>query len=115
VRHRPSGAWVAVFQAKEEAGRFRESGFYSTSSRDLLHWDEPRLLLAGKTLYDDSCGAPAGLIAYPSLLDPDAEGRNFDNVGESAELFYATLKVEGCKVTSDRNLVRRKVVLKVLP
>src|SRR5829696_7326070 len=114
VRHRPSGAWIAVFQAAADGGRFLEPGLYYAASRDLLAWDKPRLLLAGKTLYDSPCGA-SELIAYPSLLDREAKGRNFDDVGDAAELYFATLRVERCTVTSDRNLVRRKLAIKVWP
>lgn len=115
VRHRGSGAWIAVFQASASAdGRdFPEPGFYVTASRDLLAWDKPRLLVAGKTLYDDPCGSGGRLIAYPSLLDRDAKGRNFDDVGDTAELYFTTMKVEGCEITSERSLVRRKVAVKV--
>ena len=115
VRHRGSGAWIAVFQAKADGALFPESGFYATASRDLLDWDKPRLVLAGKTLYDDPCGAKGVLIAYPSLLDREAKGRNFDDVGDAAELYYATLRVEGCAVTSERSLLRRKVAIKLWP
>jgi hypothetical protein len=115
VRHRPTGAWIAVFQAEADGARFPEPGFYTTASRDLLAWDKPRLLLAGKTLYDDPCGSGGRLIAYPSLLDREAKGRNFDDVGNAAELYFSTLKVEGCTVTSDRDLVRRRVEIKVWP
>ena len=83
VRHRPSGAWIAVFQAKADGDRFPEPGFYATASRDLLRWDKPRFVFPGKTLYDDPCGA-GRLIAYPSLLDPDGKSRNFDDAGEKA-------------------------------
>ncbi|MGU3539339.1 hypothetical protein [Methylobacterium sp. A54F] len=113
VRHRGSGAYLAVYMAKADAEHPR-SGFYWTSSRDLLAWDKPRLLLEGRTLYDDPCGAD-GLIAYPSLLDPEAQGRNFDDAGDRALLTYATLKVEGCTITSDRDLVRRPVAIRVWP
>ena len=112
VRHRPSGAWLAVFQASADGERFPEPGFYTTSSRDLLVWDKPRLLLAGKTLYDDPCGAGV-LLAYPSLIDRDAKGRNFDDVGDEADLYFTRLKVEGCRITSDRDLLRRRVAIKV--
>lgn len=114
VRHRASGAWIAVFQAKADGARFAEPGFYTTSSRDLLRWDEPRLLLAGHTLYDDPCGSGGRLIAYPSLIDRGAAGRNFDEVGDTAELFYTTLAVEGCRATSDRDLMRRRLAIRVL-
>jgi hypothetical protein len=115
VRHRPSGAWIAVFQAAANADTFPEAGFYTTASRDLVTWDKPRLLLAGKTLYDDPCGSGGRLISYPSLLDAAAEGRNFDDVGPSADLYYASLRVEGCQVTSDRELLRLRVAIEILP
>ena len=114
VRHRDTGAWIAVFMAAK-GGAFAESGFYWSTSNDLLTWDVPRLLLAGATLYDDPCQAKGRLIAYPSLLDPGAKGRNFDDVGESALLTFATLRIEGCAITSDRDLVRRPVSIKVWP
>ena len=115
VRHRATRAWIAVFQAAKDGKLFPEPGFYATSSRDLLVWDKPRLLLAGSTLYDDPCGANGRLIAYPTLIDRTATGRNFDDVGDTAELYYAALKVEGCTVTSERNLERRRVAIRVFP
>lgn len=115
VRHRPTGAWLAVFQAKADGRDFPEPGFYATSSRDLLAWDKPRLVLAGHTLYDDPCAAKGRLIAYPSLIDPEAAGRNFDDAGNAADLYFTTLKVEGCTVTSERDLVRRRVSVTVWP
>ncbi|MDF2600515.1 MAG: hypothetical protein K0Q54_3338 [Methylobacterium brachiatum] len=114
VRHRATGAWIAVFMAKAGDG-FARSGFYWSSSRDLIAWDTPRLLLDGATLYDDPCKATAPLIAYPSLLDPAAQGRNFDDVGDGALLTYASLRVEGCTITSDRDLLRRPVAIRVWP
>lgn len=113
VKLRGSNAWIAVFQAEGDGKTYPVSGFYSTTSADLLHWDVPRLLLAGPTLYSDSCKSGGRLIAYPSLIDPSAEGRNFDDVGESADLYYATLRVDGCNVTSDRDLVRRRVAIRL--
>ena len=109
VRHRPSGNWLAVFQAKQDAASFAVSGFYYATSRDLVHWSAPRLLVMGDTLYDDPCSSGGQLINYPSLLDPAATSRNFTDVGDSASLFYATLAVDGCKVTSQRDLVKRQV------
>lgn len=114
VRHRPTGAWVAVFQAAA-GGELPEAGFYTTSSRDLLAWDKPRLILPGKTNYDDPCGAKGTMISYPSLIDRNAPGRNFDEVGDSADLYFTTLRVEGCTITSERDLVRRRVTIKVWP
>ncbi len=113
-RHRGTGAWIAVFQAAS-GGVFPRSGIYWSTSRDLLAWDAPRLLIAGSTLYDDPCGAGGELVSYPSLIDPAAPGRNFDTVGDTATLFYVTLKTRGCEITSERDLVRRQVSIKVWP
>lgn len=116
VRHRGSGVFIAVFMARAEPARgLPESGFYWTTSRDLLAWDVPRLLVAGPTLYDDPCKAAGDLVAYPSLLDPQAQGRNFDDVGENALLTYVTLRREGCTITSERALVRRPLAITVWP
>ncbi|KAA2244004.1 hypothetical protein [Salinarimonas soli] len=113
VRHRGTGAWIAVFQASRDGADFPEAGFYVTSSADLLRWDKPRLLLAGRTLYDDPCTSGPRLIAYPSLLDHEARSRNFEDVGDEAELYFTTLRVDGCEVTADRDLVRRRVAIKL--
>ena len=94
VRHSGTGAFVTVFQAKAD-GSLPGTRFSATASRDLLAWDKPRLILAGRTLHDDPCTSGPGLISYPALIDPGAQGRNFDYVGDTADLYYMTLRVEG--------------------
>ncbi len=107
TRHRASGLWVAVFQAA--AGHaFPVDGFYYAVGPDLLHWGAPRLLLAGKTLYNDLCQAGPAIVGYPALLDAQAPGRNFDTVGDDPELFFTTMQVRGCQ-TGERLLMRRRV------
>ncbi len=111
VRVEPGGLWLAVFQAKADAGVFPVSGFYTATSRDLLHWGAPRLLMPGPTLYDDACTAGGPLISYPVLLDPSSSSRNFDRTGFSPDLYYDVLITEGCTVTGRRTLVRRGVTI----
>lgn len=115
VRHRGSGVWIAVLESKALGGRYPHSGFYMSASRDLLRWDEPRLIMAGPTMSDDPCASGGRLIAYPSIIDRDAKGRNFDDIGDSADLYFTALKVEGCRITSERDLIRRRVTIKVIP
>ena len=86
VRVEPGGLWLAAFQAKADSGVFPVPGFYTATSRDLLHWSAPRLLLPGPTLYDDACHAGGPLIAYPVILDPASPSRNFDRTGATADL-----------------------------
>jgi hypothetical protein len=111
VRIRPAGVFLAVWQAKQDAGLFPLSGFYFATSRNLIHWSDPRLLVAGDTLYDDACRSGGLLINYPSVLDDKAQTRNFEDVGNSPWLYFVSLRVNGCTVTSDRMLLRRRLVI----
>jgi hypothetical protein len=114
VRHRPSGVFIAVWEAPKNESDRPVAGFYTAFSRDLLNWSAPQLLLAGGTMMGPACaadgsGRDGSLIAYPSILDSKAEGRNFDNVGDDAWLYYASIKVEGCTPGANRVLLRQKI------
>jgi len=111
VRQRGSGLWLAVVQAWKDEKFFPVSGFYYATSRDLIAWSEPRLLFATKTLFDNACGADR-LNSYPSILDEQAKTRNFEDVGEEAWLYYASMRVDGCSHTGDRTLIRRKITIR---
>lgn len=100
------GTFVAVFQAKRDANLFPVSGFYYATSANLLAWSAPRLLVPGATLYDDPCTAGGRLIAYPSLLDPAAKSRMFEDAGAHPWLYFAQLAVTGCAITGQRELLR---------
>ena len=113
VKHRPSGLFLAVFQAKQGmpdglGGHYARSGFFTASSKDLVRWSPPQLLMETRTLYDDACGVDA-LRSYPVLIDEGAKGRNFDDAGDSVLLFYSEMRISGCDHTSERKLVARKV------
>jgi hypothetical protein len=112
-RHRDSGLYLAVFQIFAGTKRgaddpYPVSGFYTATSRDLITWSEPTLLLETPTLYDNACGAEV-LRSYPSLIDPLSQSRNFEDVGETAYLTYSEMRVEGCAHTADRMLTWQKV------
>lgn len=113
VRHTGSGLWLAVFQARADAARFPVSGFYVTTSADLVDWHAPRLLLAGSTLYDDPCSAGGREIAYPSLIDETSTDRNFGTVGDRPVLTYAVLDLEGCRFTGRRLLVEQPLSIEL--
>jgi hypothetical protein len=110
VHDRENDNWIAVFQAARDEGAFPVDGFYYTASRDLLHWDPPQLLLASKTLFSDLCTSAPAVIAYPSILDPQAQGRNFDDINGSAYLYYTVIKVENC-AAGERLLVRQRLAV----
>lgn len=106
VRHARSHLWLAVLQASPTA-LYPADGIYYASSADLLHWSEPRLLIAGKTLYGDLCQAGRFVINYPSLLDPSAPGRNFDTIGDHPFLYVTKMDVKDCQ-TGARVLLRQR-------
>lgn len=108
VRARSNGLWIAVFQVASNEGIFPVDGFYYATATDLRHWSAPKLLYAGKTLFSDLCNAGSAIIAYPSLLDTRAQGRNFDDVGDEAYLYFTVIKVSKC-ATGERLLMRQKV------
>lgn len=113
VRHRSSGLFLAVYQAPKGAsdgngGNLLESGFYLSASRDLVKWSAPTLVLPAKGYGEESCQI-SYLKNYPVLIDEKADGRNFEDIGDEALLFYAETRAEGCKHTSDRKLIARKI------
>jgi hypothetical protein len=113
TRHRGTGLWVTIYQAKagmpdNAGGRHAVSGFYAATSRDLLRWSQPDLVLETPSLYDNPCGARV-LRSYPALIDSAAETRNFEDIGDVALLTFAEKRVEGCRVTHERKLLARKV------
>jgi len=117
VRHRPSGKYLAIYQAGAGAsdgrsGRVGKPGFYLSWSDDLITWNAPTLVLETKTLYDKACGADF-LRSYPVLIDEAAETRNFEDIGDEALLFFSQMRISGCAHTSDRKLIARKIRISI--
>ena len=107
VRHEPSGLFVVLMQNAAHDGGV----FYATST-DLLHWSAPMLLLSAIGLQAWTCGDP-NPIAYPSLLDPASNSRNFDTVGAGALLFATRFDGIGCNPGASRSLVRWAVRIRL--
>jgi hypothetical protein len=119
VRHRGSGTFIAVWEAPKNESDRPVDGFYTATSHNLLDWSAPRLLVAGRTMMGGACapdgsGRDGSVISYPSILDTTAQGRNFDNVGDQAWLYYATIKAEGCTPGANRVLLRRKISIEAI-
>ena len=112
VHLRGAKTWVAVWQASRDGRDFPLDGFYYATGTTLLDWSAPRLLLAGKTLYNGPCDSGGRLLAYPSLLDESARGRNFDDSGPSPWLYYTELKTSGCGFTGVRRMMRVRLEIK---
>jgi hypothetical protein len=104
------GGYLAVTAATRagEDGVSR-SGIWWTVSADLVDWSAPRLLLEVPLLWRRDCAAAAA-YAYPSLLDDDAPGANFETVDDRFWLYLVRMPLgAGCRVGSERELVRLPV------
>lgn len=108
IRHRPSGLYLAIYQASGGSANHPQSGFYLAASPDLVAWNPPTLVLATRTYYDSACGESV-IRNYPVLIDEMAQTRNFEDIGDEALLVFAETRVNGCQPTSERRLIARKV------
>ena len=100
VRHEASGLFVALMQDGARGG-----GFYYATSRDLLAWSAPALLMAGLGEGAWTC-ADAPPLDFPAVLDPGSLDRNFETIGATAMLYAVRFNVSGCHTSLDRELVR---------
>jgi hypothetical protein len=80
-------------------------GFYYSTSKDLIHWGQPTLLMRGPLPWTYRCGG-ANPIEYPSLIDPTSASRTFSTTGRQPYLYYTRLHYRDCHATLDRDLVR---------
>jgi len=104
-----SGPFVALMM-----NAARDGGVFAALSPDLLHWAAPVRLLPSLGESAWRCDDPPPL-AYPSLLDPDSPGRNFEVAGASAWLFLTRFNSHACKLGMDRDLIRLHVDVKAAP
>lgn len=82
-------------------------GFYYALSDDLVHWSERRLLM--ETRLGSQTGHCAGR-AYPSLLDPSVDSRNFEVTDQRPYLYFT--RFNGCTPGTrgmDRDLMRVQI------
>jgi hypothetical protein len=98
---------VGTSQAVASTGR-SVSGIYWSTSRDLIHWSNRRLLVKATLPPLYRCG-DSNPIAYPSVLDPTSRKRNFDTTGRRPYLYFTRLRYRGCRQTLNRDLVRRQI------
>jgi len=86
-------------------------GLYLTTSRDLVHWTTPTLVV---TVAQLSAYDPPGswLYAYFSLIDPTSPDRNFATIGDHPYVYYVRLDNND---VYHRVLYRQKVKLTLNP
>lgn len=90
----------------------KATGIYFSTSADLVHWSERKLITRAVTPHNYRCGGPSPL-AYPSLIDPTSDSRTFATGGEHPYLYYTQFRYRDCHKTPERDLMR--VPLEVSP
>lgn len=106
--HQPSNAYLIVMMGTRSA----LSGIYIAASWDLIEWSEPSLAWAVPRRSGGS-ECPGVVYDYPALMDAGSEDRNFSTVGASADLYLVAHKLDDCRSSPDRDLVRRAVRITV--
>lgn len=102
VRFDGCGCYIGMF----EGAANQTPGFYVTTSRDLLRWSEPKIVLHRPK--DSDC---QDILVYPSILDPASKTRNFSDVTSSPYLYFTRFNRAACKGTVDRDLVRVRLAV----
>jgi hypothetical protein len=115
IRIGQNGPWVAVMVGRIGANgtdRAAEGVLYS-SSKDLRHWTEPRLLWRMEAFR----GQPgAGVYyQYPSLIDHLSPSNVFDRTGGDLHLYLTRFNLQDRRRELDRDLVRLPVLISQSP
>jgi hypothetical protein len=99
-----SGLFLIVYQWVD---KIRPDGVTAYSwSKDLINWSAAQTLFAEPNMSSHNC-SDKFRYGYPSVLDPQAVGRNFDTVGEHPMLFLTRFHVgTNCDLPPNRDLTR---------
>jgi hypothetical protein len=81
------------------------TGIYFSLSDDLIHWTRRELLMETTAIQTFRCGGP-NPIAYPSLIDPGSDSRDFATTGRRPYLYFTRFNYENCRRSLNRDLVR---------
>jgi hypothetical protein len=80
-------------------------GFSFSTSSDLIHWSDRKLITEIVSPQTYVCGGRFP-VAYPALLDPDSTDRNFATTDRQAYMYYTEGVRVNCQATQKRNLIR---------
>ncbi len=97
--------WMLLGNSVGDPAHGKPPGVYYSLSSDLLDWTNATLLMEAEVRWSTDC-VPPDPIKDPSILDPASTSRNFETVGQTAQLFYTWYHMSGCNGTLDRDLIR---------
>lgn len=109
TRHEPSGQFLAIQHLGPNPRQDIPGGrvAYSWSS-DLRHWSPVQTLTVHPTMWSKDC-SDRERHAYGAIVDPSSRSRNFETTGDEPYLFMTKMRVTGCRIGPDRDLVRIKI------
>ena len=107
VRSETNGLFIATSAATGPNGQGRV--VLSTSS-DLLNWSAPAALMDLPLATSTDCNQ-GYKFAYPAFLDPQSSSINFDTTSDEPFLYLSRIRMAGCEMTRERDLVRIRLRL----
>lgn len=115
VYHEPSKSWIAVMTGERlDKKGTKLSGIFYSFSKDLLSWSYSRQLTDAPLINSPSCLGQSGQ-AYPVILDPKSQDRNFQSISDDALLVYVRLTPTDCKYEVNRDLVSVFIKINQMP
>ncbi|MFL9828563.1 hypothetical protein [Rhodoplanes sp. SY1] len=121
IRIRLNGNWAVLLSAKDPGpGKADMDGFYIATSRDLIHWSEPRQLLRANLRPSVDCrkspdSGPVSYLRYGTIVDPSSSDVNYIDTGNLAFLYTTRITGASCKDSNKTlELVRFQVDLGVV-
>jgi hypothetical protein len=115
--HKPSGLFVAILLTTGSTRETRDArGVYYALSRVLTEWSRPLPLFIAPTRAEvkrlsDGKSTASVAIDYPALIDHASPGDNFEVLAGEPYLYYVELPVANGKLTGERTLMRRRLVI----
>jgi hypothetical protein len=101
--YQSSGLFLIVYQTRDSSHPNGRTAY--AWSQDLMQWSSAQTLYDQPDMSSSNC-ADRYRFGYPSVLDPDAPGRNFDRIGDHPYLFLTRFLVANCRLSANRDLVR---------
>lgn len=109
LRHRSRDVFIALLAVNQPGTKTLRLAI--SASKSLLSWPRPKVVEGIAFEWSGECSA-GPVYHYPSLIDPDAPGRNFDTTDDDALLFLTAINRRDCKMSLDRDLIYRRVHLR---
>lgn len=110
VRHEGDDMFVAVYKhRRRHKDGTSEHGIYYSTSKNMINWSAPKLLVSADLKPDAGPGDP--FVSYPSIIDDNSPDRLFGTIDDDASLLFVRLIPvrRNSKWMMTRRLVRQPI------